>query len=152
MGVCSSYVQTMALKYSEMLPLGTPAPAFSLPDVVSGRAVTLDDFSGQPGLLVMFICNHCPYVIHLKKDLATLAGDYGERGVVTIGVNANDIVKYPQDGLDKMAEDKEKFGYPFPYCLDEWQETAQAYLAAGKERIRKGTGHVSEHCRLSIGR
>ena len=112
-----------------MLPLGTLAPNFSLPDT-NGNTVSLSDFVDAPALLVVFMCNHCPYVIHLKKDLAALAGEYGERGVATIGINANDIVKYPQDGLDKMAEDKEKFGYPFPYCLDEWQETAKAYRAA----------------------
>lgn len=92
--------------------------------------VSLADYADASALLVVFMCNHCPYVIHLKKDLTALAAEYGARGVATIGINANDVVNYPQDGLEKMAEDKSKFGYPFPYLMDESQETAKAYRAA----------------------
>lgn len=119
----------MVLTPSTMLPLGTLAPDFSLPDS-SGKTVSLSDFSEAPALLIVFMCNHCPYVIHLKKDLAELAREYAQRGVATIAINANDLENYPQDGPEKMAEDKEKFGYPFPYLMDESQETAKAYRAA----------------------
>ena len=119
----------MVLTPSTMLSLGTLAPDFSLLDT-GGNVVSLADFAGAPALLVVFMCNHCPYVIHLKKDLTNLAGEYGKLGVATVGINANDVVNYPQDGLEKMAEDKSNFGYPFAYLMDESQETAKAYRAA----------------------
>ncbi len=112
-----------------MLPLGTLAADFSLLDT-DGNLVSLTDFAGAPALLIVFMCNHCPYVILLKKGLADLAGEYGARGVATVGINANDVANYPQDSLEKMAEDKSNFGYPFPYLMDESQETAKAYRAA----------------------
>ncbi len=119
----------MVLTPSTMLPLGTLAPDFSLPDT-DGNIVSLSDYADATALLVVFMCNHCPYVIHLKKELAELAGDYGNRGVATIGINANDVAKYPQDAPGKMAEDKAEFDYPFPYLMDETQEVAKAYRAA----------------------
>lgn len=119
----------MVLTPSTMLPLGTLAPDFSLPDS-SGKTVSLSDLPEAPALLIVFMCNHCPYVIHLKKDLAELAREYAQRGVATIAINANDLENYPQDGPDRMAEDKEKYDYPFPYLMDESQETAKAYRAA----------------------
>ena len=119
----------MVLTPSTMLSLGTLAPDFSLLDT-DGNVVSLADYADAPALLVVFMCNHCPYVIHLKKDLAKLAGEYGARGVAIVGINANDVANYPQDSLEKMAEDKSFFGYPFPYLMDESQETARAYRAA----------------------
>ncbi len=119
----------MVLTPSTMLPLGTLAPDFSLPDS-DGNTVSLGDFADAQALLVVFMCNHCPYVIHLKKDLAALAAEYSARGVATIAINANDRENYPQDAPDKMAEDKAEFGYVFPYLMDDSQETAKAYRAA----------------------
>ncbi len=120
----------MALTESTMgLPLGSPAPDFRLPDT-EGRMVSLDDFKGAEALLVVFMCNHCPYVIHVKEGLAALGRDYMPKGVAMVGINSNDVENYPQDHPDRMKEDKEKYGYPFPYLFDETQETAKAYRAA----------------------
>ncbi len=121
--------RVMALTPSTMLELGTPAPAFSLPDA-SGKLVSLDDFAGAPGLLVAFICNHCPYVKHLKPELARFAADYAERGLAMVAISANDASGYPEDAPAKMAEDARRFGYVFPYLYDESQEVAKAYRAA----------------------
>jgi peroxiredoxin len=114
---------------SQMLPLGTTAPDFSLPDT-EGRTVSLSQFEGAPAYLVMFICNHCPFVIHVKKELAALCGEYEEKGVAVVGINANDVSSHPEDSPEKMKADKDRFGYTFPYLFDESQETAKAYRAA----------------------
>ena len=114
---------------STMLPLGTTAPPFRLADA-SGREHSLDDFAAARGLVVAFVCNHCPFVIHLRSELASFARDVAESGVSVIAISANDVDKYPQDGLDKMAEEAETAGYTFPYVLDETQEVAKAYRAA----------------------
>ncbi len=114
---------------STMLPLGTKAPGFSLPDT-NGKLVSLADFKGAPALVVMFICNHCPYVIHLRAGLAQFARDCQARGVAVVGISANDSVEYPQDGPDKMREEVKLAGYTFPYLYDESQKVAQAYRAA----------------------
>lgn len=114
---------------SQMLPLGTTAPDFSLPDT-DGRTVSLSQFEGAPAYLVMFICNHCPFVIHIKKELAALCGEYEEKGVAVVGINANDVSTHPEDSPQKMKADKDRFGYTFPYLFDESQETAKAYRAA----------------------
>lgn len=119
----------MAATPSTMLALGTRAPAFSLPDT-EGRTVSLDDFAGAPALLVMFICNHCPFVKHVRGALAEVGREYGERGVAIVAVNANDAERYPGDSPEAMRAEREAAGYPFPYLYDESQETARAYQAA----------------------
>lgn len=115
---------------STMMPLGTPAPAFSLTNTVDGKAVSLDDFSEAPGLLVIFMCNHCPFVIHLREALAKFGREYQEKGLVIVGISSNDVSGYPQDGPDKMTSEHALAGYTFPYLYDETQEVAKAYHAA----------------------
>lgn len=112
-----------------MLPLGTPAPDFRLPDT-RGRLVSRDDFKDCPALLVIFLCNHCPYVQHIRSALAQLAREYIPRGVGIVGINSNDVERYPDDSPAKMAEEVRKAGYIFPYLFDETQEVAKAYRAA----------------------
>ena len=114
---------------STMLPLGTSAPDFHLPDT-SGKTVSLADFNGASALLVVFMCNHCPYVKHIRSGLAQLAREYLPRGVAIAGISSNDAVNYPADGPAKMAEEAKSAGYIFPYLYDESQETAKAYRAA----------------------
>jgi len=114
---------------SNMLPLGTQAPDFALPDT-DGRIVSLDDFSGAPALLVMFICNHCPYVKHVRTELARIGHDYGARGVGIVAISSNDPEQYPDDSPEMMKREKEEAGYPFPYLFDGTQEVARAYDAA----------------------
>jgi peroxiredoxin len=112
-----------------MQPLGTVAPAFALPDT-TGRVVSLDDFRGRPALLVMFICNHCPYVKHIRTELARLGRDYIERGVAIVAVNSNDVANYPDDSPDRMVQEAKSAGYVFPYLFDATQAVARAYQAA----------------------
>ena len=112
-----------------MLPLGTAAPDFSLPDS-SGKQVALADFAGVPAYLVIFLCNHCPYVKHVADGLAALAREYQARGVAVIGVNANDADAYPEDTPAKMAEEIALRKYTFPYLYDAHQAVAKAYRAA----------------------
>ncbi len=119
----------MSLTPSTMLPLGTQAPGFRLRDT-DGRIVTLDEFAGAPALLVVFLCNHCPYVKHVRHQLAALAKDYREKGVATVGINSNDAVGYPEDSPEMMVREKAATGYTFPYLYDETQEVAKAYRAA----------------------
>lgn len=119
----------MALTPSTMLPLGTTAPDFQLPDT-DGKIVSLSDFKDKAALLVVFMCNHCPYVIHLRDGLAQLAKDYAPRGVGIVGINANDVKKYPADSPAKMKEEVKTAGYTFPYLYDETQSVAKAYRAA----------------------
>ena len=114
---------------STMLELGTKASNFALPDT-DGRTVSLADFRHAPALLVMFICNHCPYVKHVRQEIARLARDYMARGVAVVGINSNDITAHPEDGPDHMREEKARVGYTFPYLFDETQEVAKAYRAA----------------------
>jgi peroxiredoxin len=114
---------------STMMPLGTEAPPFSLPDT-DGGTVSLDDFRDAPALLVLFICNHCPYVKHLREALADFAREYQERGLAVVAISSNDVEKYPQDSPEMMKKEKEEAGYPFPYLFDESQEVAKAYRAA----------------------
>lgn len=115
---------------SVMLPLGTQAPAFHLRDVVSGETYDLDSFSGKTALLVMFICRHCPYVVHVKEELARIGKDYAERPAGIIAISANDADGYPMDAPPRLKEMAEELGFNFPYCYDETQETARAYGAA----------------------
>jgi peroxiredoxin len=112
-----------------MLPLGTPAPDFTLPDP-SGQKVSLQDFAPAPALLVAFLCNHCPFVKHVRSEFAALAREYQAKGVAVVAISSNDAVAYPQDGPEKMADEVRNFGYTFPYLYDESQAVAKAYHAA----------------------
>lgn len=114
---------------STMLPLGTKAPDFKLPNV-DGRMVSLADFEGAPALLVIFMCNHCPYVIHVADGLARLTHEYQQRGVAVVGINSNDVSMHPADSPERMVAEAEDRGYTFPYLYDETQEVAHAYRAA----------------------
>ncbi len=114
---------------STMLPLGTPAPDFSLLNV-DGKTVSLSDFDDAPALLVIFMCNHCPFVVHVADHLAQLAQDYQARGVAIVGINSNDVANYPADSPEQMVTEAEQRGYAFPYLYDETQEVAHAYRAA----------------------
>ncbi|MCB0168169.1 MAG: thioredoxin family protein [Anaerolineae bacterium] len=120
----------MAATPSTMLPLGTSAPLFTLPDTVSGDMISLADVKSDKANVVMFICNHCPYVKHINSQLVQLAQDYLPKGVSILAINSNDIVSHPGDAPDKMKEVAESLGYPFPYLFDETQEIARAYQAA----------------------
>ena len=119
----------MVLTPSTMLPLGTKAPGFRLPDT-EGKTVSLDDFRDAPALVVLFICNHCPYVKHIRRALAAVGADMQKKGVAVVAVNSNDAETYPDDSPEKMAREKQETGYPFPYLFDETQEVAKAYHAA----------------------
>ena len=114
---------------STMLPLGTPAPDFSLPNI-DGRVVALADVAGAKATLVMFICNHCPFVKHVADQLAALGRDYAPQGVGIVAINANDVASHPADSPEQMVHEAEERGYVFPYLYDETQEVAQAYRAA----------------------
>lgn len=120
----------MAQTPSTMLPLGTVAPPFSLRDAASGRTVSLDDFKDSRALLVMFICNHCPFVKHVRAGLAQLAVDYVPRGLAVVAVSSNDPARYPEDGPAEMAREARSAEYTFPYLFDETQAVAKAYRAA----------------------
>jgi len=114
---------------STMLELGTPAPEFALSDT-EGCGVSLSDFSGREALMVMFICTHCPFVIHLQGCLASLCETFQGRGVAVVGINSNDVANYPQDSPENMKLQKAEIGFTFPYLFDETQEIAKAYHAA----------------------
>jgi peroxiredoxin len=114
---------------STMLSLGVEAPYFSLPDT-AGKTVSLDDFADAPALLVVFMCNHCPYVQHVAAGLAALAGEYQRRGVAVVAISSNDVSTHPDDSPAKMAEEVKLRGYTFPYLYDESQAAAKAYRAA----------------------
>lgn len=114
---------------SAMLPLGTPAPAFELPDP-AGRHHSLSDVAGDQGLVVAFICNHCPYVVHIRRQFVNLARHYMERGIGFVAINANDISAFPADAPPRMAEMARELDMPFPYLFDADQEIAKAYRAA----------------------
>jgi peroxiredoxin len=115
--------------HSTMLELGTRAPDFALPDT-DGRTVALGDLADAPALLVMFLSNHCPYVKHVRGALAALARDYTPRGVAIVGIMSNDVARYPADAPERMREEREAWGWTFPYLYDETQEVARAYRAA----------------------
>ena len=119
----------MARTPSTMLPLGTPAPAFQLPEPASGRHVSLSDFAGRP-LVVAFICNHCPYVKHIAAVLARLANEYHGKDVDFVAINSNDVANYPDDSPEKMLEFIDEYRIGFPYLFDESQQVAKAYQAA----------------------
>ena len=113
---------------STMLALGTAAPEFSLPDAVSGNTVSSRNFAGKP-MLVMFLCTHCPFVVHVENELATIANEYGEK-VVFVGICANDTSTHPADGPEGLKAQAERVGFSFPYLFDESQDVAKAYTAA----------------------
>ncbi|NJN20956.1 MAG: thioredoxin family protein [Leptolyngbya sp. RL_3_1] len=113
-----------------MLDLGTQAPDFQLPDVVSGDMISLQTFTGKPALLVMFICKHCPFVKHIQDELARLGRDYGPKNVGILAISANSIQTHPQDGPEHLKTMATSLGFTFPYCYDATQVVAQAYTAA----------------------
>ena len=119
----------MSLTPSTMLDLGTPAPPFRLSNT-QGRLLTLEDFKDAKALLVVFMCNHCPYVKHIRNALAEFAREYQPKGLAMVGINANDAANYPDDSPEKMVDEVAEAGYSFPYLYDETQETAKAYRAA----------------------
>lgn len=119
----------MARTPSTMLALGTVAPDFSLPEPATGKTVSLQDFQGKP-LLVAFICNHCPYVLHIQTAFARMAEEYQAKGIAIVAINANDVANYPDDSPEKMIEQANDVPYTFPYLFDESQQVAKAYQAA----------------------
>lgn len=119
----------MSATLSTMLEIGTKAPSFELPDT-DGSKVSLNDLKFDKGVLVMFICNHCPYVKHLNEGLVEFANEYKQKGIECIAISSNDVENYPQDSPDLMKELSEKHNFPFPYLYDETQEVAKAYKAA----------------------
>jgi peroxiredoxin len=118
----------MAITPSEMIELGKEAPQFALPDVLTGKKVTLDQFTGKQALLVMFICKHCPYVLHVKPALIQLARDYADRSIGVISISSNDAQRYQDDAPERLTEMAKEL--PFPLLYDETQEVAKAYRAA----------------------
>lgn len=115
---------------STMLPLGTPCPDFALPDVETGKVVSRDDFAAAPALLVIFLCNHCPYVVHVRDELARIARDYTSRGVAIVGITSNDVEAYPEDAPEPTAAMAKAAGWTFPVLYDESQSVAHAFTAA----------------------
>lgn len=115
---------------SNMVPLGTIAPDFDLPDTVTGKIIRLSFIKSDIATVIMFLCNHCPYVIHIKDVLAKVATEYQQKGISFVGISSNDIQKYPEDSPEKMKVFADEAGFSFPYCYDESQETARAYDAA----------------------
>jgi peroxiredoxin len=119
----------MTLKQSRMIALGSRAPDFALPDVVSGRIVKLADFAAAPALLVAFICNHCPYVKHVRAGFVAFAREYQPKGLAIVAISANDAAAYPDDAPEAMAREAKSAGFTLPYLYDETQTVAQAYEA-----------------------
>jgi peroxiredoxin len=115
---------------STMLALGTKAPVFSLPDVISGGTVSLEDYAGKKGMLVMFICRHCPFVKHIEQELAHIGKDYANADLGIVAISSNDATHYPDDAPESLKEQAEGLGFSFPYLYDEDQSVAKAYTAA----------------------
>lgn len=126
----STRFQTMALTPSSMLPLGTPAPDFCLPEPLTGHERSRDGIAAGRPLLVMFICNHCPYVVHVRDELIRLSREYAARGVASVAISSNDAEHYPDDGPARMAALARELDFPFPYLYDESQVVARDYQAA----------------------
>lgn len=120
----------MAETASNMMPLGSKAPDFSLYDVITEQKVSLNDIASNKATVIMFICNHCPYVIHIHAKLLEVINHYSQLGISFAAISANDVTRYPQDGPEAMRAQAEKYAYRFPYLYDESQEVARAYLAA----------------------
>ena len=126
--------------FSTMEKLGVLAPNFSLQNLnagVGGEIITLETFKEDPALLVSFICNHCPYVVHIRDLFVKFVSEFQDKGLAVVAISANDIQSVPDDGPEKMAEEAAKFSYPFPYLYDESQEVAKAYRAAGPRKSEK---------------
>jgi peroxiredoxin len=121
--------EEMSRTESTMLPLGTPAAPFALPEVTTGETITLDRFRGSEALLVMFICRHCPYVKHLQTNLAQLGRDYIAKPLGIVAISSNDAVAYPDDAPASLREMAAELGFTFPFCYDESQDVARAYGA-----------------------
>ena len=119
----------MALTASSMLPLGTIAPKFSLPDTISGNVLSLDELKSDKATVVMFICNHCPFVVHIVDQLVKVTNDYKARGIQFIAISANDIETHPEDSPEKMKQLAKTAGFSFPYLYDESQAVAKSYHA-----------------------
>jgi thiol-disulfide isomerase/thioredoxin len=113
-----------------MMPLGTIAPSFTLVDTVSDKDYSLSELKGEKGTVVMFICNHCPYVLHVNEEIVNIANEYQAKGISFVAISSNDVVNYPQDSPELMKVQAKKVGYPFPYLYDETQDVAKAYDAA----------------------
>jgi len=120
----------MALTESTMKELGAPLPLFSLPDVVTGRMVSPEEYRDRKALLVMFVCRHCPYVKHVERELARIGRDYAEQSLGIIAISSNDAANYPDDAPESLKEQALQLGFVFPYCYDESQEVARAFDAA----------------------
>ena len=120
----------MADTPSNMLPLGTTAPYFELIDTTTGTLTNLETIKGKKGTVIMFICNHCPFVIHINKEIVAIANSYLKKGIGFVAISSNDAIKFPQDGPDEMKLNAKKENYPFPYLYDENQSIAKAYDAA----------------------
>ncbi len=120
----------MSATLSTMMPLGTIAPSFKLTDTISGKIMSLSELKGENASLIMFICNHCPYVLHVNDELVHIANEYQPKGVSFVAISSNDVENYPQDSPELMKIHAENVGYPFPYLYDETQEVAKAYIAA----------------------
>lgn len=120
----------MARTPSNMLDLDTQAPDFTLFDTTSDKTQSLSDLKGENGTVIMFICNHCPFVVHVNKELVNITNMYTEKGIGFIAISSNDVINYPQDGPGLMKQHAAAVGYPFPYLYDETQEVAKAYDAA----------------------
>lgn len=123
-------VFTMPAVESTMFPLGKQAPSFALVNAIDGNVVRLEDIQADVATVIMFICNHCPFVKHVQHELVRLANDYQPKGVAFVAINSNDVEKYPDDSPENMKKVAEELGYPFPYLFDETQEVAKAYQAA----------------------
>jgi peroxiredoxin len=120
----------MARTASNMLPLGTRAPQFTLTDTVTDKPVSLEQLRGKKGILIMFICNHCPFVKHVNQQISRLGKEYQAKGIGFAAISSNDVLKYPEDAPDLMKKNAEQEGYTFPYLYDATQEVAKAYDAA----------------------
>jgi len=120
----------MALTPSKMIPLGTKAPDFEIPDAITDQLFTLDDLKPEKALVVMFLCNHCPYVKHVREEIVRISNDYQKEGIAFVAISSNDIEQYPEDAPDKMKEEALTWNYTFPYLFDESQSVARAYDAA----------------------
>ncbi len=120
----------MAYTESNMIPLGTAAPDFELPEPASGKNIRLQDIASDKATVVMFLCNHCPYVLYVNPEIVRVVADYQPKGVAFVGISSNDAVNYPEDAPDKMPAHAKEVGYTFPYLYDENQAVARMYDAA----------------------
>ncbi len=119
----------MSLTYSSMIPLGAMAPKFKLKDAISNDEISVSEATGEKGLVVMFICNHCPYVKHIEQEIGRVAKEFSKKGIGFVAISSNDVEKYPDDDPGGMREQSKRAGFTFPYLFDESQEVAKAYGA-----------------------